>query len=93
MIVTSHQNGWKIINHRSHGLLAAMLAYQYDIDLPNDVVVPILIAIAEHDDGVQETTNNKNLTAAGAPRHFQVSDDSKKSIERLAYFFAHKILV
>ena len=79
MIVTSHQNGWKIINHRSHGLLAAMLAYQYDIDLPNDVVVPLLIAIAEHDDGVQETTNNKNLTAAGAPRHFQVSDDSKKS--------------
>ena len=79
MIVTSHQKGWKIITHRSHGLLAAMLAYQYDIDLPNDVVVPTLIAIAEHDDGVQETTNSKNLTAAGAPRHFQVSDDSKKS--------------
>ena len=79
MIVTSHQKGWKIINHRSHGLLAAMLAYQYDIDLPNDVVLPTLIAIAEHDDGVKETTQNKNLTAAGAPRHFQVSDDSKKS--------------
>jgi len=79
MIVTSHQKGWKIINQRSHGLLAAMLAYQYDIDLPNDVMVPALIAIAEHDDGVRETTQEKNLTEAGAPRHFMVRDDSKKA--------------
>ena len=79
MIVTSHQKGWKIINQRSHGLLAAMLAYQYDIDLPNDIVVPTLIAIAEHDDGVEETAQSQNLTEAGAPRHFLVSDDSKKS--------------
>ena len=79
MIVTSHQKGWKIINQRSHGLLAAMLAYQYDIGLPNDIVVPTLIAIAEHDDGVEETAQSQNLTEAGAPRHFLVSDDSKKS--------------
>jgi len=79
MIVISHQKGWIIINQRSHGLLAAMLAYQYDIDLPNDVMVPTLIAIAEHDDGVEETTQEKNLTEAGAPRHFMVSDDSKKA--------------
>ena len=79
MIVTSHQKGWKIINQRSHGLLAAMLAYQYDIDLPNEVVVPTLIAIAEHDDGVEETAQGQNLTEAGAPRHFLVKDNSKKS--------------
>ncbi len=79
MIVTSHQKGWKIINQRSHGLLAAMIAYQYDIDLPNEVMVPTLIAIAEHDDGVSETIQNKNLTDAGAPRNFTISDDSKKS--------------
>jgi len=79
MIVISHQKGWKIINQRCHGLLAAMLAYQYDIDLPNHVMVPTLVAIAEHDDGVMETTQEKNLTEAGAPRHFMVSDDSKKS--------------
>jgi len=72
MIVASHQKGWKIINQRSHGLLAAMLAYQYDIDLPIDIMVPTLIAIAEHDDGVAETLQNKNLTEAGAPRHFTV---------------------
>lgn len=76
MIVSSHQKGWKITNQRSHGLLAAMIAYQYDIDLPNDIVVPTLIAIAEHDDGIKETTANKNLTEAGAPRHFMISDDS-----------------
>jgi len=79
MIVTSHQKGWKIVNQRSHGLLAAMLAYQYDIDLPNEIMVPVLIAIAEHDDGVTETTLEKNLTEAGAPRHFMISDGSKKS--------------
>jgi len=79
MIVASHQKGWKIINQRSHGLLAAMIAYQYDIDLPNEIMVPALIAIAEHDDGVSETIQNKNLTDAGAPRNFKISDDSKKS--------------
>jgi len=79
MIVISHDKGWKIINQRSHGLLAAMLAYEYAIDLPSQVMVPTLIAIAEHDDGVQETNQEKNLTEAGAPRHFMVSDHSKKS--------------
>ncbi len=79
MIITSHQKGWKIINQRSHGLLAAMLAYQYDISLPNDIMVPTLIAIAEHDDGVSETLQSVNLTDAGAPRHFKVSDGSKKT--------------
>jgi Protein of unknown function (DUF3891) len=79
MIVISHQKGWKIINQRSHGLLAAMLAYQYDIDLPNDIMVSTLIAIAEHDDGVEETTQSANLTETGAPRHFMVKDNSKKT--------------
>lgn len=79
MIVTSHQKGWKIINQRSHGLLAAMLAYQYDIDLPNDIIVPTIITIAEHDDGAEETNEEKNLTEAGAPRNFTVDDGSKKS--------------
>ena len=78
MIVISHQKGWKIINQRSHGLLAAMLAYQYDIDLPNDIMVPAIIAIAEHDDGVEETAEERNLTKAGAPRHFMVSDEMNK---------------
>lgn len=79
MIVASHIKGWKIINQRSHGLLAAMLAYEYDIDVPTDILVPTLIAIAEHDDGIAETQENKNLTQAGAPRHFLVSDESNKT--------------
>ena len=79
MIVIAHQKGWKIINQRSHGLLAAMLAYQYDIDLPNDIIVPAIIAIAEHDDGVEETTQERNLTEVGAPRHFMVDDGSNKT--------------
>lgn len=78
MIVTSHQKGWKIISQRSHGLLAAMVAYQYEIDLPNEIIVPTLVAIAEHDDGINETQFDNNLTEAGAPRHFMVRDESKK---------------
>ncbi len=79
MIVLSNQKGWKIINQRSHALLAAMIAYQYNIDLPNDILVPTLIAIAEHDDGVAETREDKNLTDAGAPRNFTVGDSAKKA--------------
>lgn len=54
------------------------VGYEYDIDLPNDIMVPTLIAIAEHDDGIEETTQNGNLTDAGAPRQFGISDESKK---------------
>jgi len=53
--------------------------FQYDIDLPNDIMIPTLIATAEHDDGVAETLQNKNLTEAGAPRNFNVGDESKKT--------------
>ena len=79
MIVTSHEKGWKIINQRSHGLLAAMIAYQYAIDLPNEIIVPVLIAIAEHDDGAAETLQDKNLTEMGAPRDFTVGNKDKKT--------------
>lgn len=61
MIVSSHQKGWKIINHPAHVLLAAMLAYQYDIDLHTEIMVPTLITIAEYDDGENETQTEKIL--------------------------------
>lgn len=79
MIVLAHTKGWKIITQRSHGLLAALIAHQYDIELPNHILVPTLTAIAEHDDGVAETHENKNLTDAGAPRHFLVSASATKT--------------
>jgi len=79
MIVSSHQKGWKIITQRSHGLLSAMIGYQYDIDLPVEIMVPALLAIAEHDDGVTETLAQQNLTEAGAPRNFTVQDNNTKT--------------
>ena len=79
MIVSSHQQGWKIITQRSHGLLAAMIGYEYDIDLPVDILLPTLVAIAEHDDGVTETLAPQNLTDAGAPRSFVVEDGNTKT--------------
>ncbi len=79
MIVLSHQQGWKIITQRSHGLLAAMIAYEYDIDLPAEVMLPTLVAIAEHDDGVMEMLAPQNLTDVGAPRSFLVADGNTKT--------------
>jgi len=79
MIVSSHQKGWKIITQRSHGLLSAIIAYQYNIDLPVEIMVPVLLAIAEHDDGVTETLAHQNLTEAGAPRNFTVADGNSKT--------------
>jgi hypothetical protein len=79
MIVSSHQKGWKIITQRSHGLLSAMIAYQYNIDLPVEIMVPVLLAIAEHDNGVTETLAQQNLTEAGAPRNFTVEDGNTKT--------------
>ena len=79
MIVSSHQKGWKIITQRSHGLLAAMIAYQYNIDLPVEIMVSVLVAIAEHDDGVTETLAPQNLTDAGAPKNFTVADGNTKT--------------
>lgn len=79
MIVTSLNEGWKITTQRSHGLLATMLAFQFEIDLPNEIMVPTLIAIADHEDGVAETKERRNLTDAGAPRHFLIEDASAKT--------------
>ena len=79
MIVSSHQKGWKIITQRSHGLLSAIIAYQYNIDLPVEIMVPVLLAIAEHDDGVTETLAHQNLTEAGAPRNFTVANGNSKT--------------
>ena len=79
MIVLSHQQGWKIITQRSHGLLAGMLAYEYDIDLPVGIMFPTLVSIAEHDDGVMEMLAPQNLTDAGAPRSFVVADCNTKT--------------
>lgn len=79
MIVSSHQKGWKIITQRAHGLLAGMIAFNYNIDLPSEILIPTIIAVAEHDDGVNETLAEQNLTEAGAPRCFTVKDNKEKT--------------
>ena len=56
-----------------------MISYQYNIDLPVEIIVPALLAIAEHDDGVTETLARQNLTDAGAPRNFTVADCKSKT--------------
>jgi hypothetical protein len=77
MIVKSIPTGWEVIYQRAHGLLAAELAFHWKVAARPPHFVKTLLAIAEHDDGIPESRVPENLTPAGAPRHFQVVDQSK----------------
>jgi hypothetical protein len=85
MIVNLAQNGWDVIYHRAHALLAAQLAGQWRrIDAPVRLYETIA-AISHHDDLEKEWQGN-NLTESGAPLDFtlgQVSlDDSLKAVKK-----------
>lgn len=69
MIVNLIEQGWEIIYHRAHALLAAQIAgYWYT---PDDTAhfVDTIAAIAHHDDLEREWHSN-HLTKAGAPLDF-----------------------
>ncbi len=76
MIVKSIPTGWEVIYQRAHGLLAAELAFHWEHTERPPHFVKTLLAIAEHDDGVPESRIPENLTPAGAPRHFQLLEES-----------------
>ncbi|MCU0353009.1 MAG: DUF3891 family protein [Cytophagales bacterium] len=72
MLVSATETGWKIIYQRAHGLLAAQIAAQWKAAERPPYWTQTLVAIAEHDDGLAESSAAENLTEAGAPRHFQL---------------------
>ncbi|MBD2421098.1 DUF3891 family protein [Anabaena cylindrica FACHB-243] len=85
MIVNATQNGWKIIYHRAHALLAAQLAGQWR---RKDVPVRFyetLAAISHHDD-LEKEWEEENLTEAGAPRDFTLhsNDDAESGLQKVA---------
>jgi len=76
MIVNLAQNGWEIIYHRAHALLAAQLAGQWKRADAPERLYETIAAISHHDDLEKEWEGNE-LTAAGAPMDFTLGRSSE----------------
>ncbi len=80
MIVNSIENGWEIIYHRAHALLAAQIAGHWlGTDRPTRWIETI--ATVSHHDDLEKEWEGNHLNAAGAPRDFMQEEFSPKSIE------------
>lgn len=81
MIVNATPTGWEVIYHRSHALLAAQIAGQWQRKNAPARIYETLAAISHHDDLEKEWEEN-NLTQAGAPMDFMMNKEA--SVEKLA---------
>ena len=84
MIVNQHAEGWEIIYHRAHALLAAQLAGHWKkADAPVRLYETIA-AISHHDDLEKEWEGNE-LTKVGTPLDFTLdtSVDEAESLKKL----------
>ncbi|MCC5635910.1 DUF3891 family protein [Nostoc sp. CHAB 5844] len=72
MIVNATQNGWEVIYHRAHALLAAQLAGQWRRKNAPPRLYETLAAISHHDD-LEKEWEEDNLTEAGAPMDFMLN--------------------
>jgi Protein of unknown function (DUF3891) len=75
MIVNPTQNGWEIIYHRAHALLAAQLAGHWRCKDAPVRLYETLAAISHHDD-LEKEWEEYNLTEAGAPMDFTLNQDT-----------------
>ncbi|MCF2149303.1 DUF3891 family protein [Desmonostoc muscorum LEGE 12446] len=85
MIVNATQNGWEIIYHRAHALLAAQLAGQWQRKNAPVRLYETIAAISHHDD-LEKEWEEDNLTEAGAPKDFTLmsDDDAEEGIQKTA---------
>jgi hypothetical protein len=72
MIVNLVQNGWEVIYHRAHALLAAQIGGHWRKSDSPKRLYETLAAISHHDDLEKEWEGNE-LTEAGAPLDFTLS--------------------
>jgi len=72
MIVRSVEQGWKVIFHTSHGLLAQRIASYLDVGSELPFWFETQVAIGVHDDLhlIFQKGKREHLTQAGAPRDF-----------------------
>ncbi|MEO0409679.1 MAG: DUF3891 family protein, partial [Cyanobacteria bacterium P01_A01_bin.135] len=69
MIVNLQCDGWEIIYHRAHALLAAQIAGHWDFTCKSHRLYETIAAIAHHDD-LEKEWEEDQLTDAGAPLDF-----------------------
>lgn len=74
MIVNPLQDGWEVIYHRAHAVLAAQLAGQWRRKDAPVRLYETIAAISHHDD-LEKEWEGKHLTEAGAPLDFTLSDE------------------
>jgi hypothetical protein len=73
VIVNLTDDGWEIIYHRAHALLAAQIAGNWHTPDDTARLVDTIAAIAHHDDLEREWKGN-HLTKAGAPFDFTLGE-------------------
>lgn len=82
MIVNPTQNGWQIIYHRAHALLAAQIAGQWRRKDAPPRLYETVAAISHHDDLEREWDEN-NLNKAGAPKDFTQDSEQETDYDSL----------
>ncbi|MBD2355882.1 DUF3891 family protein [Tolypothrix sp. FACHB-123] len=84
MIVNATPNGWEIIYHRAHALLAAQLAGQWRRKNAPARLYETLAAISHHDD-LEKEWEEDIVTEAGAPMDFTLKHSTNlDKIDKLA---------
>ena len=80
MIVNMKQEGWEIIYHRAHALLAAQIAARWNRADSPQRITDTVAAISHHDDLEKEWSKDQ-LTEAGAPKDF--TQEGQSSADKL----------
>lgn len=80
MIVNLQPEGWEIIYHRAHALLAAQIAGHWDFQQNTSRLYETIAAIAHHDD-LEKEWEDDSLTEVGAPLDFTMERET--SVEEL----------
>lgn len=82
MITNLLENGWEVIYHRAHALLAAQIAGHWRKSDSPERLYETIAAISHHDD-LEREWEGEQVTEAGAPLDFTL--DSESSIEKLKH--------
>ncbi len=80
MIVNLQADGWEIVYHRTHALLAAQIAGYWDFGDRTHRLYETIAAISHHDD-LEKEWQGDQLTDAGAPLDFTLERET--SVEQL----------
>jgi hypothetical protein len=81
MIINLQCNGWEVIYHRAHALLAAQIAGYWNFDRASYRLYETIAAISHHDD-LEKEWEDDQLTPAGAPLDFTLERET--SVEQLS---------